>query len=213
MPHRFGGLLVRVPSIDPVDTVSYARTWQIFSAAGCEPAFVADSTDSIAATYAFLGAFIGDSGQWSGRHQGTRADALTATQEPGTDSLLATSSTHVWNSLANTFDSVSFTGTSQQRHHKWLAYDTTANVTFPNPRKGDWYPISGTWARWLTDSLEVSGDTTYSTTLALHLVVTFSTMSGSPDATLTVYNATTGAVIRTCTIDLQRGRVGPGGCH
>lgn len=210
------GFTFTFPASDPTDTIAYARTWQFFSAAGCEGAFVADSTDSVASTYAFIGDFNGDSQPWGGHHHGSSANALTATQEPRIDSLLASASTHVWNGSANTFDSVSFNGTSEQRQHKWLAYDTTANVTFPNPRHGDWFPLSGTWTRWLTDSLEVTGDTTVSKNYALHLLLTFTTASagqGSQDATLQVYDASTGTLLKTCTVDLRRGRVVPSSCH
>jgi hypothetical protein len=210
------GFTFTFPVADPTDTVSYARTWQFFSAARCEPAFVADSTDSVASTFASVGDFNGDSQPWRGHHHGSRANALTATQEPGTDSLLAHASTHVWNGSANAYDSVAFAGTNEQRQHKWLAFDTTTNVTFPNPRRGDWFPVSGTWSRWLTDSLAVTGDTTVSKNYALHLLLTFATDSagkGARDATLQVYDATTGALLKTCTVDLQRGRVVRGSCH
>jgi hypothetical protein len=210
------GFTFTFPASNPVDTIAYARTWQFFSVAGCERDFVSDSTDSVASTYAFIGDFNGASEPWSGHHQGSSADALTATQEPGTDSLLATASTHVWNGSADAVDSVFFNGSGQQRHHEWLAYDTTTNVTFPNPRRGDWFPLSGTWTRWLTDSLEVTGDTTFSKTYGLHLVLTFAAVSageGNPDATLQIYNASTGALLKTCSVDLRRGRIVPGSCH
>jgi hypothetical protein len=210
------GFTFTFPASDPTDTVAYARTWQLFSAAGCESAFVADSTDSIASTYAFIGDFNGDSQPWDGHHHGSSANALTATQEPGTDSLLASASTHVWNGSANTFDSVSFNGTSEQRAHKWLAYDTTTDVTFPNPRHGDWFPLSGTWTRWLADTLQVTGDTTVSKDYALHLLLTFAPDSagqGSQDAILQVYDASTGALLQTCTVDLRRGHTVHNSCH
>jgi len=210
------GFTFTFPDSNPTDTIAYARTWQFFSAAGCEGGFVADSTDSIASTYAFIGDFNGSSQRWSGHHHGSSANALTATQEPGTDSVLSSGSTHVWNGAANVFDSLSFSGTNEQRAHKWLAYDTTANVTFPNPRHGDWFPVSGTWTRWVTDSLAVTGDTTVSKNIALHLVLTFASGpagKGSPNATLQVYDASTGTLIKTCTVDLRRGRVVPGSCH
>ncbi len=210
------GFTFTFPAADPTDTIAYARTWQYFSAAGCEAAFVADSTDSVASTYAFIGDFNGDSQRWRGHHHGSSANALTATQEPGTDSLLASASTHVWNGSANTFDSLSFAGMSAQRQHKWLAYDTTTNVTFPNPRHGDWFPLSGTWTRWLTDSLEITGDTTVSKNYALHLLLTFTSASagqGSQDATLQIYDGSTGALLKTCTVDLRRGHIVPGSCH
>lgn len=210
------GFTFTFPASDPTDTIAYARTWQFFSAAGCETAFIADSTDSIASTYAFIGDFNGDSQPWSGHHHGSSVNALTGTHEPGTDSLLASASTHVWNGSANAFDSVSVSGMNEQRQHKWLAYDTTTNLTFRNPRHGAWFPLSGTWTRWLADTLQVTGDTTVSKDYALHLLLTFTTDStggGSQDATLQIYDASTGAFLKTCTVDLRRGRIVRGSCH
>jgi hypothetical protein len=210
------GFTFTFPDSNPTDTIAYARTWQFFSAAGCEARFVTDSTDSVATTYAFIGDFNGDTQRFGGHHHGSSANALTGTQEPGTDSLLAAASTHVWNGSANFFDSVSFAGTSDQRQHKWVAYDTTTNITFPNPRHGDWFPLSGTWTRWLSDSLAVTGDTTVTKDYALRLLLTFSATSpgkGSQDATLQIYDASSGALLKTCTVDLRRGHIVPGSCH
>jgi hypothetical protein len=210
------GFFFTFPNADPTDTIAYARTWQFFSASGCEPRFVADSTDSVAFTTAYIGDFNGDNAPWAGHHHGSSADALSGTQEPGTGVLLATAATHVWNGSATAFDSVMFSAMQQQRLHRWLAYDTTTNVTFPNPRHGDWFPSSGTWTRWLTDTVAVSGDTTSMKQYALHLVLTFTTASpgqGSQDATLKVYDSTTGALLATCTVDLRNAHIIPGSCH
>ncbi len=215
-PVDSAGFTFTFPDSSPTDTIAYARTWQFFSAAGCEARFVADSTDSVATTYAFIGDFNGDSERWGGHHHGSSANALTGTQEPGTGSVLSSASTHVWNGSASFFDSVTFTGTNQQRNHKWVASDTTANLTFPNPRHRDWYPVSGTWTRWLTDTLVVTGDTTVSKDVYLHLLLTFTAASpgqGNQDASLQIFDGSTGAVLKTCTVDLRRGHVVPGSCH
>jgi hypothetical protein len=212
------GFTYTFPKSDPTDTISYARTWQAFSAKGCERRFVADSTDSVATTFAFVGDFNGDAPQWAGHHHGGRADAVTGVPEPGTPMVLSTSPMHVWNGKANTFDSVAFQSTSEKRMHRFVAFDTTSNVTLPNPRRGDCYPLSGTWTRWLSDTLDVTGTSPVSKTYDLHLVLTFTSSSpgmGSQYATLQVYDAALlgSPLIKTCTVDLRGGNVVSGSCH
>ncbi len=204
------------PSKDPTDTMSYARTWQFYSQAGCERRYVTDSTNRVVTTSAFTGDFNDDWHEWTGRHHGVRADTVVGTRQPGTNMLLSTAPTHMWSGSATAFDSVYFKGTHQQRMHRWLAYDTTTNVSLAT-RGYDCYPLGGTWTRWLSDSLEVTGDDPAMRTSHLHLVVTFASTSqgqGSQYATLQTYNLSIiGAPVTTCTVDLKRGSIVAGSCH
>lgn len=206
------------PSTDPRDTISYARTWQFFSQAGCERHYVADSTNVIAATSVFKGDFNDDDHDWAGRHAGARVDTVTGTRMPGTDLVLSKAPTHVWSGNAMTFDSISFKGAHEQRMHRWLAYDTTSNVSLATGVSGPCnYPLSGTWTRWLSDTLDVTGDQTVSKEIRLRLVLTFTTSSpgvGSKFATLQMYNLSQmGAPETTCMVDLWTGTIVGGSCH
>jgi len=211
------------PSKDPTDTISYLRTWQFLSRAGCERHYVADSTNRVITTSVFSGDFNDiendwDHDEWHGRHRGMRTDTVAGTPQPGTNLLLSTSPTHVWNGSAASFDSVFFKDSHQQRMHRWQAYDTTANVSIANPGPVNCnYPLSGTWTRWLSDTLQASGSDAVSKIYHLHLVMTFSTDAqghGSKFATLQTYNLSMiGNPVTTCMVDLWTGTIVGGSCH
>ena len=208
----------RFPSSQPRDTIQYSRTWQFFSGVGCEKKFVADSTNAIVTTSTFSGDFHDDDYDRFGRRRGMRVDTVTGTALPGTYMLLSTAPTHVWNGTAMTFDSVAFNFTHEQRMHRWLAYDTTTNVSLATGVSGPCnYPLSGTWTRWLSDTLEVSGDQTVSKKTRVRLVLTFTSSShgvGSKFASLDVYNLSAlGAPETTCLVDLWTGTIVGGSCH
>ncbi len=205
------------PSKDPTDTISYARSWQFFSEAGCERRYVTDSTNRVVTTSVFSGDFNDDWHEWTGRHRGTRADTVAGTRLPGNNMLLSTAPTHMWSGSATSFDSVFFKSTHEQRMHRWLAYDTTTNVSIASNGHGNCFPLGGTWTRWLSDTLEVTGDQTESKTYNLRLVLTFATTAlgqGSQFATLETYNESIiGAPSTTCMVDLWRGNIVGGSCH
>ncbi len=204
------------PASDNRDTVSYTRTWEFFSAAGCENAFVSDSTDSIAFAVTFAYSLNGKYEHWHAHRDGTRSHALTG-DSTGAGTLLSTNpGIRVWNGNALVFDTASFSNAAGtvQRSHLWQAADTASNITFPHPRNGDVYPISGAWKRWVADSVTFDGATSGSADYMWHIVVTFSATGGvgNQDAQLQIFNAS-GALVKTCEVDLLVDEIVPGSCQ
>jgi hypothetical protein len=209
---------LRFPSGDPRDTIQTLRTWQYFSRVGCESHFVADSTNAVVTTWTFSGDFHDDDYDRFDRRRSSGVDTVTGTHLPGMNMLLSTAPTHVWNGSAMTFDSIAFNFTHEQRMHRWLAYDTTTNVSIATGVSGPCnYPLSGTWTRWLSDTLEVTGDQTVSKKTRLHLILTFTTSApgvGSKFATLEMYNLSAiGSARTTCLVDLWTRTIVGGSCH
>jgi hypothetical protein len=204
------------PASDNRDTVYYNRTWEYFSALGCENAFVADSTDSVYYTVAFADSLNGKAEHWHSHLGGNRYHWLTGdSTQAGT--LISATGIHVWNGNAVLYDTASFMNGSGtvQRTHDWQAADTLHNVTFPHPRSGDLYPVSGEFIRWVADSVTFSGAKSGHAVYAWHIVVSFGNTGGvgNEDAELQVYNADTGALVKTCTVDLLFDEIVPGSCH
>jgi hypothetical protein len=204
------------PANDPRDTVSFTRTWQFFSAAGCENQFVSDSTDSVAFSFQDTLFLNGKHEHWHGHRYATRSHWLTG-DSTASGTLLSAPGIHVWNGNALVTDTSTFTDQHFTASYAWVANDTAKNITFPHPRSGDLYPLSGSWTRWLNGTVTFSGGTSGSANVARHIVVTFatnqSTGQGSTDAQLEIFNAQTGALIKTCTVDLLAGEIVPGSCH
>jgi hypothetical protein len=204
------------PASDNRDTVNYTRTWGFFSAAGCENGFVSDSTDSIAFSVTFAAALNGKAEYWHSHRDGTRSHALTG-DSTGSETLLSTSpGIRVWNGNAAVFDTSAFSNASGTvlRSHLWQAADTASNITFPHPRNGDVYPISGAWKRWVADSVTFDGATSGSADYLWHIVVTFSATGGvgNQDAQLQIFNSS-GALVKTCAVDLLQDEIDPGSCQ
>jgi len=204
------------PASDNRDTVYYDRTWEYFSALGCENGYVADSTDSVYYTINFADSLNGKAEHWHAHTGGTRYHWLTGdSTQAGT--LLSAVGIHVWNGDAALYDTSSFMNGSGtvSRTHDWQAADTLHNVTFPHPRSGDVYPVSGEFIRWVTDSVTFSGSTSGMAVYTWHIIVSFSNTDGvgNEDAELQIYNADTGALVKTCTVDLLFDQIVPGSCH
>ena len=204
------------PANDPRDTVNFTRSWQFFSTAGCENSFVADSTDSIAFSFMDTLFLNGKHEHWHGHRYANRSHWLTG-DSTALGTLLSAQGIHVWNGNALVTDTSTFTDPDFTASYAWVANDTAKNITFPHPRSGDLFPISGSWTRWLNGTVTFSGGTTGAANVARHIVVTFSenqsSGQGSTDAQLQIFNAQTGALIKTCTVDLLAGEIVPGSCH
>jgi hypothetical protein len=204
------------PASDNRDTVYYDRTWEFFSALGCENSYVSGSTDSIYYTVSFADSLNGKYEHWHSHTGGNRYHWLTGdSTQAGT--LLSATGIHVWNGNAALADTASFENSAGtvQRTHDWQAADTVHNVTFPHPRSGDAYPVSGEFIRWATDSVTFNGSRSGTAVYTWHIVVSFSNTGGvgNQDAELRVYNADTGALVKTCTVDLLLDEIVPGSCH
>jgi hypothetical protein len=207
------------PANDPRDTASFARQWEFFSAHGCENHLASDSTDSVAFAFADTLYLNGKHEHWHAHHYAARSHGLTG-DSTGAGTLLSASGIHVWNGNAAVLDTATFSDTTSSGAAVTAAYqavasDTAKNVTFPHPRNGDLYPISGAWTRWVNGTAQFSGGTTGTASFSRHIVVTFSATSGqgSSQAQLQVFNAVSGALIKTCLVDLSEDEIVPGSCH
>ncbi len=207
------------PASDPRDTASFSRQWEFFSAPGCENHFVADSTDSVAFAFADTLYLNGKHEHWHAHHYAARSHGLTG-DSTGSHTLLSATGIHVWNGNAAVVDTATFSDTTSSGGtvtavYQAVAADTAKNVTFPHPRNGDLYPISGAWTRWVDGTVQFSGGTTGSASFSRHIVVTFSATGGhgSSQAQLQVFNAVSGALIKTCLVDLSEDQIVPGSCH
>lgn len=203
------------PASDNRDTVAFHRTWEYLSANGCETQFVADSTDSTYFTVADTVFANGLAERWHGHRYDTRAHWLTG-DSTGAGTLLSSSAAHVWNGSAVVYDSADFENSAGTvaRAHAWQAADTLNNIAFPHPRSGDVYPVSGSWVRWMTDTVTFTGTTSGTADYMWHIVVTFSATAGvgNQDASLQIYNGA-GALVKTCEVDLLAAQIVPGSCH
>jgi hypothetical protein len=197
-------------SADDRDTLAYDLAWQYVAATGCQSAFTASTTDSIYITLVDSAALNGRAQRWHGHHYTSRVHWLTSTNAAGDDSVFAAATAHVWNGNGAAQDTSAFENSAGtvSRSHVWTAADTVTNVTFPHPRDGS-YPTGGTWTRWAEDTATFSGSTSGSATYAWHIVLTF---NGTEDATLQVYNASSGTLVKTCQVDLLLLQIVPGSC-
>jgi hypothetical protein len=187
---------------DLQDTITYSRTREFFEGGACALSW-SPSTDSIEYVGTWDVHEQDKSGKWT-----RDADRLRNASVAGTPSLDSATS-HVWNANALVHDTIQFVGAVNTRHYAGVAYDTAASVTFKHPRDGEFYPESGTWTRWATWQLNVTGAKTKSETVQRHVVVTF---NGSQFVPLNVYNIETGQIALTCTLDLFTHRIRPGSC-
>jgi hypothetical protein len=198
------------------DTITYARTWGFFAAAGCENAFTTGATDSIYYTTTFSASLNGNSQRWHSRLHGARQHWLTG-DSTGAATLISANGIHVWNGNGAYADTGSYENGSgtKQRSHVWTAADTVRNITFPHPRNGDVYPISGSFTSWVSDSVTFIGKTSGTSVYSWHILVTFSNTGGvgNQDAQLQIYNVVSGALVQTCMVDLLEEELVPGSCH
>jgi hypothetical protein len=185
------------------DTVIFDRTREWFAAGACATNW-SPSVDSAE----FVGTWDEDlsnvSDKWS-----LTVDRVRNSSVMGNPTLDSASS-HVWNAHALVHDTINFVGAVNTRNYAGVAYDTATAVTFNHPRSGEIYPMSGTWTRWATWNLTVTGAVTKNETVQRHVLVTF---NGTEFVPLDVYNVETGQVALTCQVDLFTHRIVPGSCR
>ena len=196
---------ITFPFSDPRDTLSVDRTWEFFAGGVCQNAFDASTTDSIVFNATVSAELHGVRGFWQAHRDDQRTHWVTGAPT------LRGASTHVWNGFGAGVDTSSFNGAGPEtRAYVGAAADTVTSVTFPHPRDGALYPISGTFARWVNAMATFSGPTTGSRQIARHLVVTF---NGTAIVPIVFYDVSTGAVALTCQLDLSVGDIIAGSCH
>lgn len=184
------------------DSLSYTRTWEYFSGPTCQNAFVSASTDSVAFTASLTEA---DHDPRFVAHA-SRAWAFDVMGTP----TLAAASTHVWNGAGTGADTAEHKTPGLDRTYAGTAFDTATAVTFPNPRNGVTVPTSGTFTRWTTVTVtHVTKGVDKVATISRHIVVTF---NGTTQVPLVVFDATSGAQLLSCTVDLTARRLA-GSCH
>lgn len=200
--HSASGLLTFSSESHP-DSVTYSWTWEFFSSAGCESAFDAPTTDSIAFTAA------------DREVDNDPRFVASATQNWAFDVVgvptLAAASTHVWNGEGSGTDTALHATPGLKRTYIGVAYDTASNVTFAHPLNGVTVPLSGTFSRWTTVTVtQVTHGVDKQKTVGLHLVVTF---NGAAQVPLVVLDGSSGSALLTCTMDLTARRVVDNSCH
>jgi hypothetical protein len=139
--HSASGVLTFVPESHP-DSVTFSWTWEFFAGAGCQNAFDASTTDSIAFTAAEREVdndprFVASA---------TNAWQFDVVGAP----TLAAAATHVWNGVGVGADTAVHETPGLDRTYIGAAYDTASDVTFPHPLNGVTVPASGTFSRWTT---------------------------------------------------------------
>jgi len=185
------------------DSISFTRTWEYFSDAGCENAFDAAATDSIAFTASLLE--VDNDPRFVAR--ATSAWQLDVIGAP----TLAGATTHVWNGAGTDADTATHQTPGLDRTYSGAAFDTAANVTFPHPLNGATVPSSGTFTRWMTVTVTHTTHGVHKVqTTSRHIVVTF---NGATQVPLVVLDDSTGAHLLTCTLDLTARRLIENSCH
>lgn len=185
------------------DSIAFTRTWELFSDAGCQNAFDAASTDSIAFTASLLE--VDNDPRFVAR--ATRMWQLDVTGAP----TLAAATTHVWNGTGTDADTATHATPGLDRTYIGAAADTATNVVFPHPLNGATAPASGTFARWITVTVTHTTHGVHKVrTTSRHIVVTF---NGTMQVPLVVLDESTGAHLLTCTLDLTARRIIEDSCH
>jgi hypothetical protein len=192
------------------DSVTFDRAWEYFAAAGCQSASHPTSTDSIAFATSLVEADH-DS------HFVVRAARAWQYSVFGTPTLVEANA-HVWNGAGAESDTVSYTASTASsaspgdpRTYSGSAVDTATAVTFPHPLSEILVPTSGTFSAWIDWTMQITADGAHQTsTVDRHIVITF---NGTSDVPLKIYNASSGALELTCTLDLMARRIVAGTCH
>jgi hypothetical protein len=185
------------------DTVAFALTWEYFSASGCQNAFDAASTDSIDFTASVLEAdhdprFVS---------RATRDWKFSVFGMP----TLKQADTHVWNGTGTESDTAVHETPGVDKTYSGSAVDTASAITFPHPLNGAFVPTSGSLSRWIAWSMTMTTKGVHkSREVERHIVITF---NGTTQVPLQIYNATSGVLEMTCTLDLVTRRIVEGSCH
>lgn len=191
---------------DGSDTLNIDLTWYYFGPEGCQPAFSAESTDSIA--YTSVDSLDINGAGWVGHSIRGRASSVSGSG----GSSLSNDTVHVWNGVGAGVDTATYTGggSSATRAYSGIASDTAVAITFAHPRNGELYPDTGTMSVWYDETLTPTGANAKSITVVRHVVAT---LNGLNDVPLQVFNPSSGALELTCALDLTAHRVVAGSCH
>ena len=184
------------------DTISFNRTREWFANGACASSW-SPSVDSVEFVGTWQEHLADVSGNWT-----MHVNRVRNSSDMGNPTLDSETS-HVWNANALVHDTINFVGSVNTKNYAGTAYDSASAVTFNHPRNGEIYPMSGTWTRWATWNLTVTGARTETATIERHLLVTF---NGTRYVPLEVLNVTSGAVVLTCEVDLLTHRIVAGSC-
>jgi len=200
--HSAGGLTTFTAESHP-DSITFSRTWEYFSDAGCENAFDSAATDSIAFTASLVE--VDHDPRFDAR--ATEQWTLDVTGAP----TLAAATTHVWNGVGTGADTAEHQTPGLDRTYLGASYDTAADIVFPNPRNGATTPSSATVSRWTTVTVtQATHGVHKARTISRHMITTF---NGTAHVPLVVLDESSGARLLTCTVDLIARRIIDGSCH
>jgi hypothetical protein len=193
---------------DNQDTVNFNRTREWFANGACASTWSA-SVDSVE--------YVGTWDEDLSNLDGTSTMAVNRVRNSSVFGAAAglvvpldSATSHVWNANAVVQDTIHFQGTVNTRNYAGIAYDTASSVTFQHPRAGEIYPASGTWTRWATWTLNVTGAKTETKTVQRHVIVTFNNTQFVP---IQIIDESTGQVVLTCQVNLLTHRIVAGSCQ
>jgi hypothetical protein len=186
------------------DTLNIDLAWYYFGSAGCQATFSTSTTDSIA--YTSVDSLHIDGSGWVTHAIRDRAYSVSGSGGAS----LSTDTVHVWSGVGQGTDTSTYTGSAAARTYSGAAADTATAITFAHPRNGDPYPATGTVSLWYEWTLTVTGVNAESVSVVRHVVAT---LNGTNDVPLQVFNASSGALELTCTLNLTAHRVVTSSCH
>ncbi len=190
------------------DTVNFNRTREWFANGACASTW-SPSVDSVE----YVGTWDEDLSNLSGTSTMDVNRVRNSSVYGATAGLvvpLDSATSHVWNANAVVHDTIHFQGTVNTRNYAGIAYDTASSVTFHHPRSGEIYPASGTWTRWATWTLNVTGAKTETKTVERHVLVTF---NGTQFVPIDIIDVQSGQVVLICQVDLRTHRIVAGSCQ
>jgi hypothetical protein len=186
------------------DTLNIDLTWVYFAPGQCQSTFSSSTTDSIA--YTSVDSLHINGLAWVDHVIRDRAYSVSGSG----GSSLSSDTVHIWSGVGQGTDTSAYTGSSTPRTYTGGASDTAVAITFSHPRNGDVFPETGTVSLWYAWTLTVIGADAESVTVSRHVVAT---LNGTNDVPLQVFDASTGALALTCTLDLTAHLIVPGSCQ
>jgi hypothetical protein len=190
------------------DTITFNRTREWFADGACSPTWN-PSVDSVEYVGTWDERLSDVSGNWTQDADRVRNSSVYGSAA-GAVTPLDSATSHIWNANAVVNDTIHFQGSVNTRNYAGIAYDTAASVTFNHPRRGEIYPETGTWTRWATWNLSVTGAVTKTATVERHVIVTF---NGTQFVPLDVINEQTGQVVLKCQVNLLTHRIVANSCQ
>jgi hypothetical protein len=186
------------------DTLNIDLTWLYFASGACQSTFNSSTTDSI--SYTSVDSLHINGFDWVNHVIRDRAYSVSGSG----GSSLTGDTVHIWSGVGQGTDTSTYTGSSNPRTYIDGASDTAIAIAFPHPRNGDVYPDTGTVSLWYAFTLTVTGANAESVTVSRHVVAT---LNGTNDVPLQVFDAPTGTLALTCTLDLAAHLIVPNSCH